>query len=867
MRNTVLVLIAALLAVLAGCNGGSGLVSPASDDLSLSGSGASMRPESADSYRDLWAFYTIIADGQTGSIEAVPERGAMFNANVVKFLQPPLSATSLISIQVNSGNDFTTGHLDLNIGIKHPFPGLKKFRGFDVKGIVMGKGSEAFGSDASALRAGPNDLRLENADGWTRWWNPVEFKTFNTIFGYTKGVKAPSGYLATATVNPYKYYADGIGANDSLDLVNKAGRGSFASSSAVNKRRYVMQFPVPSGKPVYHFNYAIDASWAKPDPAYEPNYSVEAFPPAANMQEAWQVKVDTSESTLYYADSTDKGGKLKLKVEVFDWQGADNPGGVGAEVSKIVVESPVMKSPIDITAVSSPVNGSGSAVWTTELTNTNLTASGNFDLWVSVQASSPSNYAPQISGDPGSFEWPDKPLRAYMLSSVHVINPNQPDPSVTGVAPAKGEVSTNVNGLQISGANFVDGATVEFRYDPVTTLPVSNVVFVNSATLECDVLCDGPLGNYDVTVTNPDDNKATLSDGFEVIEELPCTGGAHTWLEEYPLYDVDYDPQVIRLDMAIMTQGSMKGKALFPITQSAWGVIDPNATIGQSVEPLLYTEKANIIDVETDYKTGRIALDPALPGNVLWLFDAEGEKLGDFTDPDIGNFTAIIFDKDSDLWSATRTGSLDDISEWVWELRHYKYLDAAPWFELVPSDTLNIKHSALIQPTGYEDYDAIGDMAVSFYLDRLFIITANEQDGGSNKITSWDIGASPPMKVAEKMNAFPPLTRWDHWVWQGAITRMDIGVDHRFDNQQETCRLYAYANVWNAGLDCYVIRLDADLNTISEGPIKHIGWPDDDDSIPQCAVMCDSGPTDTANLFGCPVGGGKFRRWAVPGDW
>ncbi len=472
--------------------------------------------------RVLWGMYEIAIDGVTGNCEIVPLRGAMFNCNVVKFLQPPSAPIHLLTLNFNPGSDFTTGHLDLDITLQHPFIGLNKFRGFDVRGIVMGDGSIPFHFDPSALRAGPDDLTLENPDGFTRWWNPTEFTSYDTILGYTQGAKAPSTFTATAIVNPYKYFADDLDSDSPLTDIDLDNRGTFSVDPGINTRRYILQFPAGStGNPIYHFSYAIDASWALPSDEFTPDYPPEAFPPEANTQEAWRVTLDDEGTTAWYINEDANGGSLQLAVEIFDWQGAFQPSGVAGEVAAIHLDCPLLSTPVDLTALAIPEPaGPGSSVWSAEISDIILNDAGTFECWVAVEADNPANYAPQIDGDPALFDWPDMPLTAYALGSIE-ISPFFPSdaPIVLSVIPDQGFQSTVLTDVQILGENFQDGATLDFDFDPVTNLAVTNVQWLSESTITCDLDCAGPLGFYDITVRNPDTQEGSLEDGFEVIEQ------------------------------------------------------------------------------------------------------------------------------------------------------------------------------------------------------------------------------------------------------------------------------------------------------------------------------------------------------------
>jgi outer membrane protein assembly factor BamB len=509
-----------VLLIALSCSKTSGPISPSSPNLSQSGASLPSNNPTATGHHDLWGFYQISIDAATEKIDIVPLRGAMFNANVTRFLQPPSSPIHLLTVSFNSGSDFLTGHLDLNVTLRHPFPGLNKFRGFDVRGIVMGEGSVPFTFDQTVYRAAETDLQLENADGWTRWWNPTEFTTFNTILGYTPGSKSQPGYFASASINPYKYFADDLESDSPLPDLDIANRGSFSTSPGINTRRYVLQFPSQPGGISYKFNYAIDASWASPDPSYDPDYPVEAYPIEANMPESWRTIIDTSGTTAWYVNDLAKGGSIQLSVEVFDWQGSTASNGVADEVSAIYVDCPLFTKVFDLKSIASSVlSSSNSSTWVADISDIDLTSSGVFDCWVAVESSSPANYAPQIQGDISKYAWPDAPIRSYWHGPVKV-SPDFPSdaPVVLKVGPAQGLQSTVLPEVNIVGLNFQAGANVEFKFDTSTSLPVSNIVWVDNGLITCDLDCSGPLGFYDVTVTNPDTQQGTLDDCFEVIK-------------------------------------------------------------------------------------------------------------------------------------------------------------------------------------------------------------------------------------------------------------------------------------------------------------------------------------------------------------
>jgi hypothetical protein len=111
--------------------------------------------------------------------------------------------------------------------------------------------------------------------------------------------------------------------------------------------------------------------------------------------------------------------------------------------------------------------------------------------------------------------------------SVTVTNPDQqsgtlgsaftyllPAPTATAVSPLSG---TTIGGtaVTISGSNFAAGATVT-----IGGLPASNVVVVNGTSITATTPAHA-AGSVNVTVTNPDSQAATLTNGFTYVSTAP----------------------------------------------------------------------------------------------------------------------------------------------------------------------------------------------------------------------------------------------------------------------------------------------------------------------------------------------------------
>jgi hypothetical protein len=90
-------------------------------------------------------------------------------------------------------------------------------------------------------------------------------------------------------------------------------------------------------------------------------------------------------------------------------------------------------------------------------------------------------------------------------------------PIVSAVTPPAVSLTTDPNpfpGVEINGANFQSGATVDLGPD----ITVNSVFFVNSTILSIEIDIDpaATVGPVDVTVTNPDGGTGTLPSGFTI---------------------------------------------------------------------------------------------------------------------------------------------------------------------------------------------------------------------------------------------------------------------------------------------------------------------------------------------------------------
>lgn len=276
----------------------------------------------------LWDYYDVYLDEATGTLEAVPNRSTMFSANVTGILNNNPTTLGFVFNGFNTGAGFL--EVDVDLTIKHPLA-LNGYQGYDVRAIFVGNGSAIMSNNANLRYPIYNiDQYVTNADGYTRWFNPLEFFVTG-LFGYTKGIYASNNYSATATLNPYKYYAEGLTATGSLwDHLSAgdAAAGTFLNGTS-NTRNFQIRFKLPN--PGVKYGYAILANWKGAKPELHPDHAVEAQ----------AVSVEFTPDA-YYVDELTKGGDIIMDISIFDWA-SELTGGV-MEDYDIIIESTALST-------------------------------------------------------------------------------------------------------------------------------------------------------------------------------------------------------------------------------------------------------------------------------------------------------------------------------------------------------------------------------------------------------------------------------------------------------------------------------------------------------------------------------------------
>ena len=217
----------------------------------------------------LWGYWNCYIPPSNDTIEFLPLRAGAFHLNARRFLEDTACTNCLKLVSLDK--DLVNMVIVAQIEITHPFSGLARFTGFDVRGIVISDGSLYFPTlDARLPDASQGDFTLLNPDGWTRLWNSSEFPPGSgpyPILEYSPG-KFATGTSFTATVNPYIEFT-------------QDPRSSFPAGASIT-REYRLTLK-PGGA---FFGYAVDACWEPPlvDPPVD---LMTDFPESANAMEPY----------------------------------------------------------------------------------------------------------------------------------------------------------------------------------------------------------------------------------------------------------------------------------------------------------------------------------------------------------------------------------------------------------------------------------------------------------------------------------------------------------------------------------------------------------------------------------------------------
>jgi len=269
-----------MVVILCGCSAGfDGPISAEKEPVKLTPAGVN------HSNQHLWAYYDVVFDPETNEFTGVENRTAMFTMNLVGLLNGYPASLDISFNGITSGQDYMD--LDFDVSITHPIPDASHLNVYDVRGVYIAPaGAVAFAElgytsyphvplthyyEEHVDHPGGQEMMDDpvngdggGPDGYSRWFNPCEFLNAGP-FGYTKGTYASdieALIYEMSVLNPYKFFADGLGSHDDLvDWINaNPGSDRVFSSGATNTRNYFVRFAGDELK----FGYAILANWESP---------------------------------------------------------------------------------------------------------------------------------------------------------------------------------------------------------------------------------------------------------------------------------------------------------------------------------------------------------------------------------------------------------------------------------------------------------------------------------------------------------------------------------------------------------------------------------------------------------------------------
>ncbi len=480
----------------------------------------------------LWGFYNVALYPAENRLEIIPNRTAWLTLNVSPFLHGPDGEMIHIDIEILDYEDLGyTGDCKIGVTLSHPFQELSEFCGFDVMGLFMTDGSGVGVENPNLRFPVPGvDPVLLNSDGYTRWMNPTEF-TGKAPFGFFDPLSDEnSGFIANSTLNAYKYFADGIGPEETVkefytDAGNCAQRGLF-SYGGQSTRNYDLRFPIAGGEPQILFNYAIIASWNEPVPS-PPIHIPDDYPMNANASFPFHAVI-SDYSTLYYLDESSHGGDVIFDIEIFDWSEFWGPGSLKEKITRVVVEN----SDGILSGGHWEINADALTFFDGDTMNSNrilLTIpgdpsySGNTDFLVAIEI------------DSGYYQGydeiaPDATMAIYLKPTIEIAAcPGAMIGTMSKYSMSVGEMSST---LDLFGSGFVDGPDLSVKLiNPLTEVEIEgyDASFIDTGHIRVSfnlgnaqpgvfsIVCSNGCG----TESSPPDNLPWWDGRMKVVSAIP----------------------------------------------------------------------------------------------------------------------------------------------------------------------------------------------------------------------------------------------------------------------------------------------------------------------------------------------------------
>ena len=251
-----------------------------------------------------WGSYTIAISEDYYQAEVIPTRTASWHMNVTPFVEGPPCPTCLTIGKPHLQAD---GSIKLKVWLRHPFPAKPEYTGFDVRGILVFKGTDYMKTGDYTIHSHSNGGSIQlmypvklyysdpskggaallNPDGYTFYLNPLlEYREPEEdplpILNYSKG-KHAFGDSPDCTVNPYILFSDG------------SPRRMFKTTDFMSRTFHIKP---PAGGGVFEFGYVVSACWFQPTVSPVTNPETD-FPVEANCEDPWQMTIEQLEPINY----------------------------------------------------------------------------------------------------------------------------------------------------------------------------------------------------------------------------------------------------------------------------------------------------------------------------------------------------------------------------------------------------------------------------------------------------------------------------------------------------------------------------------------------------------------------------------------
>ncbi len=753
----IITIVLAVCFILSGCSGGD----PISPTDTTAGSLNGMSNPLSSDARMLWGMWEIGIDPATGTTSVLPLRFASFHANVRQLLEESPCKGCL---QVVPPITPTPEGMNIDIALIHPFIGDSYYTGFDVRGIVMLEGDYLFPYlGLTSTRAAAGGWALLNPDGWTDIFNAQKY-TQPGILGYSHGMMIPPTWPDPPnTLNAFKAYCSEGQSED------EGGRRAFINGDQVTR---TFELQMEAGEPFF-FWYAVDASWVPP--AGGPPYEPDDFPPDANCPEVYRIDLSVVSGELFPA-----GGMVTIGLDAWNHKGWNEPGGFEIEAPECFDGGMGFIFP--------PIYQSGDlGHW-------------EFDVVCEKSGLDPDLGAEVIVATHG--EDPNLGTVGAFGRITVPISQAGPDPVVISINPDNGNQGESLTGVEVHGSNFIFGCTARLEKSGEPDVDASNVQFIDSENLTCDLdITFAASGHWDLVVENPGGATGTLADGF-LVNTIYCNDVLHH--NYLGIGDYSFGTNMSALDGAFVHDTGSLADGEFMIYISGFAgtvcstyIVDTTEpeeghgfTGGGWGNPYIGTWPTPI-SIDISEEMGRFF--------IVWSgheTDVEEWTYGDgqlnVTDAsNTGTVKGLDTDGSGGWWNAyfPQAGFAESIKHFV--------PNASMTFSEVPEDHISMP----------EAWGSIVEV-VCIPDDTLLILSGFLK----GKIRAYDISVSPPV-IKDEISGFFSGDL-DFGTWPDKPCDMDADWS---DPDLAHCRIIIWGNLQSGGGE--LVKIDTDLNILA-GPIS-----------------------------------------------